>query len=712
MKAGFALVFCATGALAQDEFVGPFPSWANVKSLGAVGDGKADDTAAIQRGLDAVGTAGKAAVLYFPAGTYRIASTLSVKYRQGLSLVGQDPASVTLRWDGPSDGTILQLNGIAYSKFSRLTFDGGGKAGVLVDQSFDGKGACCFDTGNEYSDDRFLGAPSGTGILGGNLGGGFAETTILRGRFLALRVGIAVKNFNAIDLWIWDSLFDRCETALSNDPGAGTWRVYNSVFRESRKADNLIGNTGGFTLAGNYTIGSQPFLAGGGTANPNPMLIQGNVVVNRGAAPIVNGSQGPILLVDNKIFAAPSKDPPVRFWQWTETDVFSIGNIFPADKTLHVDGRLATTDDKTGGTAVPPEPALPGVPPNYGRKIFEVAPGASAADIQALVNMAAKTGGKRAAVHFPAGKYEATLVVPAGDLQLIGDGHTASVIMGPIKLLGPASHVTLRDLSLQGRGMGDGVAVESADGPGGRVHLQGVVLRRSEVNMLYDRSLSGLQLDARDFDHTAAGRTGVVLEGKGTIDIFSAAGYGNPLSYRASAGKLLIRDAWYESDDAGYLQATGDASVTVASSHVFAPGTGTPTFDFRDFKGAAALLATIAWGETLSRGSGEGAVIGLGMIGDTRTYVKAPAAKLINSRTIAPPHPDSGSTPIPNQGVCDAACLRTAVKQLRESMPTPIRDLSLETTDIRLYRVAIYGFGVGLHVTRTTGPAARAGGKR
>ena len=34
---------------AGDEFVGPFPSWANVKTeYGAVGDGKADDTAAIQ----------------------------------------------------------------------------------------------------------------------------------------------------------------------------------------------------------------------------------------------------------------------------------------------------------------------------------------------------------------------------------------------------------------------------------------------------------------------------------------------------------------------------------------------------------------------------------------------------------------------------------------------------------------------------------------
>ena len=67
----------AAGAV-DEEFVGPFPSWKNVKDYGAKGDGTTDDSSAIQAALNDLKTVitNAYSVLYFPAGTYRITKTL------------------------------------------------------------------------------------------------------------------------------------------------------------------------------------------------------------------------------------------------------------------------------------------------------------------------------------------------------------------------------------------------------------------------------------------------------------------------------------------------------------------------------------------------------------------------------------------------------------------------------------------------------------
>src|SRR5262249_16771919 len=139
-----------------EEFVGPFSSWTNLTSAyHAVGDGIADDTAAIQSALNDLGTGDHSPVLFIPSGRYRITRTLTLSYRINVSVVGEDPATVTIFWDGPPGGTMLAVNGVAYSRFSRLTYDGVRKASVAVEQSWD-NAKPHFDTGNEYSDHSFV----------------------------------------------------------------------------------------------------------------------------------------------------------------------------------------------------------------------------------------------------------------------------------------------------------------------------------------------------------------------------------------------------------------------------------------------------------------------------------------------------------------------------------------------------------------------------
>ncbi len=61
----------------------PASEWTNVQTLGVTGDGKADDTAAIQRAIDGH------RVLYFPSGQYLVKDTITLK--PGTVLIGLHP---------------------------------------------------------------------------------------------------------------------------------------------------------------------------------------------------------------------------------------------------------------------------------------------------------------------------------------------------------------------------------------------------------------------------------------------------------------------------------------------------------------------------------------------------------------------------------------------------------------------------------------------
>ena len=477
-------------AMGDEGFVGPFVNWTNVQTAcGATGNGTTDDTAAIQTCLN--GLSPTKPTIYFPPGTYLISSTLNLSGRQFANVIGADPATTTIIWGGASGGVMLHLNGNVQSRFDRLTFNGKGIAAVDVDQSWNGSTGY-FDTENEYADDVFENA--GIGLRCGNLGYGCAETSMLRDQFVNDSVaGVSMMNFNALDMFIWYSLFKNNGYGVTNTYGAGAFHVFNSVFENSAQADIGFGNAGVFNFRNNYSIGSKQFISGGGAGTAYNITAEGNTILDTtDPLSIQVAGFGPLLLIDNTIrsLASVTTGPVVQLQCcYYYTDLFSMGNTFtassPVDNTNgEGDGHFYHSINNqvvARSTINPVMPTLPGTPPNEERDIFEVTPGATAAQIQAMINAAAASGTFVPVVHIEPGNYSinTTLVVPAGyAMQIMGDGGYSQLTWtgagtGPVMRLQGPSKATLSNFSVSGNNQsGNGIEVEDVDQPKSSVFME------------------------------------------------------------------------------------------------------------------------------------------------------------------------------------------------------------------------------------------------
>lgn len=194
----------------------------------AVGDGIADDTAAIQQLLCRLQ---KGDTLYFPSGHYRITKTLHIdpaagRGVTGVSLIGHGRDTV-LFWDGEPGGTMFSQNtGWAISRYLGLTWDGRGKAAI----GFLHRAMKQFETEVRHDHEAFLNF-TGDGI---HLGGGArASAEISYNNCLFERCGIGLHinggdkradngrvNFNYLDNTVRGCEFRDCGKAIH--AGIGT----------------------------------------------------------------------------------------------------------------------------------------------------------------------------------------------------------------------------------------------------------------------------------------------------------------------------------------------------------------------------------------------------------------------------------------------------------------------------------------------------------
>jgi hypothetical protein len=745
------LVPAALGA--EEEFVGPFASWLDVRrDFGAVGDGKTDDTRALQRALDEIREHKRASVLYLPAGTYRITQTLATARKSHqdnmVTAVGEDPAGVVLRWDGPKGGTMFQWDAW-YARLSRLTFDGAGRAETCL------RYGPHFSTYNETSDLYFRDAACGI-ALGSPESDGQAENEVLRCRFLRCGVGIQTVNWNSMDIWVWYCRFEDCGRGIHNV--MGNWHAWENLFLRSKISDVSLINLMAFSVVNNTSVGSKRFVDfSSGHTWGSPTSITGNRVLDpAGDWAMILDNAGPYLVVDNVMRLGNG----ARGVRMTWADQTLVGNTYSKNDAVQQRGRFRCIEEKVvaGNEISDALPTLPPTPPRRQRRVFDLPATADAATIQEAIEQAGRLAGQRPVVHLPMGDYkiDRTLVIPGGcDVQLVGDGASeiATRLMwtgasdGVLLRVDGPSRATIRDLHIQA-GASSAILVQAPDqadarifadqlntnGPAGNASGRTAALRttgfqraRIEFRALQGSGNRGTWVEVVGRDGGAAPETvGVFTGATGT-----AAGQYDV----RRGGRLVVRGVYHErsSDALNGLHLTDSGVLSIdATRFSYATSEKSPTVAVDGFRGlftlATCMLLPVETQETCRfeiRGDGsQASVLALnnqfwvqkpGTSADTVWVNRAhPPAKggLIGSNVNTsnkgasprgfeflenvgensdPARSKFGSGPLADRGGVDDATIVRHLAPLRSTRPWIPAASPAGTTDLSIHRVVASG---------------------
>jgi hypothetical protein len=280
----------------------PRSDWLNVKDVGAAGDGQADDTAAIQKALEKIGDG---ATLYLPPGNYRIAKTVRLTGPLiGVSVIGHG-RDTTLVWDGEAGGKVFADDGVAYSRFVGIQFDGRGKAAV----GFHHDSHKRFETEvrhihlafRNFTDAAVLAEPRDRYAL--------AETEFNNCLFEDCGRGVVFVSFND-----YNYTFDGCELrrcGVAIDCRHGNFYVRNTHFVGSREVDIRSRPEHGCSVRRCTSVGSRAFLVH--QNGVSPMTVQDCHVdgwTNPDGAVVL--ASAPVMMFDCAFTGGPAGQSPVN----------------------------------------------------------------------------------------------------------------------------------------------------------------------------------------------------------------------------------------------------------------------------------------------------------------------------------------------------------------------------------------------------------------
>lgn len=627
----------AGACFAQEEFNGPYKGWANVrKGFGAKGNGKDDDTKALQNAIDQLSVppknfgmgAGAYTVVYLPAGTYCISAPLKLQGKIGVSIIGEDPANTIIKWIGKDSGSMFLGDGSAYYRVSRFTWDANGRKGmegigIHWKTKWNNEQSQSFATLNiEISDNWFVGGFY-LGMSGGSApptgtGNNDSEIAIRRCRFRNCFIAIGIGGFNALDYWVWDCRFLQCTYGLfcSN----GNYHLYRSYFSGSTVAD--VHNNNGYynSIRSCYSVNAYDFSADEGrSSNPFKRVFQDDTVVALRHVGVWNFHLGKTTLLNNQFSAAP--DPTVGFnvynssWAPGTYEALSLYNSYGYANAIRLDpspNKLYSVGDR-----VVPHPKVDTLPflarmdptpPHVTRRIFEIPRGANGAFIQSVLDSAAALKGQRPVVHFQMGSYYLgqTLKIAAGsDMQLLGDGWVYSTMIkqgnagaflrAPLLEVAGPSYITIKDLNFgdeQSKGQYAAIAFKNIDQPQAQLHLDQIYSPWADTS-LFVRNLNYLYVEKdnsffTDGNYISGGD--LVRQGRGTARVCCFGGQFARLFVENNA-TFVAKDCWWEGPARMPLNLSGWGTISLDGS-MLAPNKvdSQTTVNIGSFKGSISLM--------------------------------------------------------------------------------------------------------------------------
>lgn len=408
--------------------------WVNVRTdvtPAAVGDGVADDSAAIQAALNG-GPLGR--TVYLPPGTYRLTQTLTWNGAGvGCLLVGHG-RDTRLVWGGPEGGTMFRSNGLAYTRYVGLSWEGRGRAAV----GFDHASANRFETEIRHEHEAFRNF-TGYGLRVGNQQQlASAELLYRNCLFEDCGTGLAFLDFNDYDNTVDRCEFRRCGVGIRDNKG--NFYARNSHFEASREADIVMGSEHGSSVRRCTSSGSHRFLVQPFTIAP---LTLQDCHVARWTAPdgaiILNGS--PALVFDCTFTEPPSEAPPISLANASQKLVISANTPLDAAALVQTTPASQITfvprGERSGVISSASRTFLCDAAPAPGR-VFDArtdfgAIGDGVADdttaLQATID-AAREAGDRAIAYLPTGRYRitGTLHITGSNYEFCGSGFQCGLI--------------------------------------------------------------------------------------------------------------------------------------------------------------------------------------------------------------------------------------------------------------------------------------------